>query len=35
MTRDAPGFFAKLFGIDSVNVAAKATARAAGLDAAR
>lgn len=33
--RDAPGVFAKLFGISSVNVGAKAVARAAGLDAAR
>lgn len=33
--RDAPGFFAKLFGIDSVNVGAKATARAGGIDAAK
>ncbi|HEY7794390.1 MAG TPA: pilus assembly protein TadG-related protein [Gaiellaceae bacterium] len=27
VTRDAPGFFAKVFGIDSVEVGAKATAR--------
>lgn len=33
--RDAPGFFSKLFGIDSVNVKAKATARAGGIDAAK
>lgn len=33
--RDAPGFFAKFFGIDSVDVHARATARAGGLDAAR
>jgi len=33
--RDAPGVFAKLFGISSVNVGAKAAARATGLDAAR
>jgi Flp pilus assembly protein TadG len=33
--RNAPGFFAKLFGVDSVDVSAKATARATGLDQAR
>lgn len=33
--RDAPGFFAKLFGVDSVTVGARATARAAGLDQAK
>lgn len=33
--REAPGVFAKLFGIDSVTVGAKATAQAGGLDAAR
>ncbi|MDQ3066644.1 MAG: hypothetical protein M3R12_05755 [Actinomycetota bacterium] len=33
--REAPGMFAKLFGIDSVTVGAKASARAGGLDAAR
>lgn len=33
--REAPGVFAKLFGIDSVTVGAKATARAGGMDAAR
>ena len=33
--RDAPGFFAKLFGIDSVNVGAKAAARATAVGAAR
>jgi hypothetical protein len=33
--RDAPGFFAKLFGIDSVNVGAKATALSSGVGAAR
>src|SRR5688500_19667076 len=32
--RDAPGFFAKLFGIDSVNVGAKATALSSGVGAA-
>jgi hypothetical protein len=33
--RDAPGIFAKVLGIDSVNVGAKAKARATGLQAAR
>lgn len=33
--RKAPGVFAKLFGIDSVEVGAKATARAGGLEAAK
>ncbi len=33
--RDVPGVFAKLFGIASVSVGAKAAARSAGLDAAR
>ena len=33
--RQAPGFFAKLFGIDSVDVHAKASARAGGLNAAK
>lgn len=33
--REAPGVFAKLFGIDSVTVGAKATAQAGGLEAAR
>ncbi len=33
--RNAPGFFAKLFGVDSVDVSAKATARATGLDQAK
>lgn len=33
--REAPGVFAKLFGIDSVTVGARATARAGGLEAAR
>jgi hypothetical protein len=35
VTREAPGVFAKLFGIDSVTVSAKATARSGGLSAAR
>lgn len=35
VTRDAPGVFAKLFGIDSITVSAKATARSGGLSAAR
>jgi secretion/DNA translocation related TadE-like protein len=35
VSRSAPGFFAKLFGISSVDVGAKATARASGLDEAR
>jgi Putative Flp pilus-assembly TadE/G-like len=33
--RQAPGMFAKLFGIDSVEVSAKASARAGGLQAAK
>ena len=33
--RNTPGFFAKLFGVDSVYVSAKATARASGLDQAK
>ena len=33
--RQAPGFFSKLFGIAGVDVGAKATARAAGIEAAR
>jgi hypothetical protein len=33
--RDAPGFFAKLFGIDSVDVAAKASARAGAMGSAK
>lgn len=33
--RSAPGVFSKLFGIDSVDVDARAVARAAGLEAAR
>jgi hypothetical protein len=33
--RDAPGIFAKLFGISSVNVGARAVARAGGLAKAR
>src|ERR671913_2537887 len=35
VTRQADGFFAKLFGIDSVDVHAKASARAGGLDSAK
>lgn len=35
VTRNAPGTFAKLFGIDSVNVSAKASARAGNVDRAR
>jgi hypothetical protein len=35
VTRNAPGVFARLFGIDSVDVGARATARASGLAAAR
>jgi hypothetical protein len=35
VNRSAPGVFAKIFGIDSVAVGAKATARASGLRAAR
>ena len=33
--REAPGVFAKLFGIDSVTVNARATAQAGGLESAR
>ncbi|HEX4930348.1 MAG TPA: flp pilus-assembly TadE/G-like family protein, partial [Gaiellaceae bacterium] len=33
--REAPGIFAKLFGIDSVTVHGKAAARSGGLDSAR
>ena len=33
--RDAPGIFAKVLGIDSVNVGAKAKALTTGLQAAR
>ena len=33
--RSAPGIFAKLFGIDAVQVSARATARAGGIDAAK
>jgi Flp pilus assembly protein TadG len=33
--RNAPGVFAKLLGIDSVDVSAKATARASGFDSAK
>jgi secretion/DNA translocation related TadE-like protein len=35
VSRSAPGFFAKLFGISSVDVGASATARASGLDEAK
>jgi hypothetical protein len=35
VSRNAPGFFAKLFGVDSVDVGASATARAAGMKGAR
>lgn len=35
VTRSAPGVFSKLFGIDSVSVHAKASARAGGLTAAK
>jgi hypothetical protein len=35
VTRPAPGFFAKLFGIKSVNVTARATARAFNVSSAR
>lgn len=35
LTRQAPGLFAKLFGIDSVEVNAKASARAGSVDQAR
>ena len=35
VSRDAPGTFSKLFGIDSVNVHATAKARAGGLQAAK
>jgi hypothetical protein len=34
-TRPAPGFFAKIFGIDTVTVHAKAKARTAGISAAQ
>ena len=34
VTRQADGFFAKLFGIDSVDVHAKASARSGGIDSA-
>ena len=33
--RPTPGFFAKVFGVDSVQVGARATARASGLEKAR
>nr|MBA2460873.1 hypothetical protein [Actinomycetota bacterium] len=33
--RETPGFFAKVLGIDSVQVGARATARASGLDQAK
>jgi hypothetical protein len=33
--RDAPGFFAKLFGVDSVDVGASAVARSGAIDRAR
>jgi hypothetical protein len=35
LSTDAPGFFAKVFGIESVNVKARASARAHGVSAAR
>lgn len=35
VTREAPGFFAQLFGVDSVEVGATAKARASGLAAAK
>jgi len=35
VSRDAPGFFARVFGIDAVEVAAKASARTGDLAAAR
>ena len=35
VSRKAPGFFSKLFGVDSVDVGATATARAAGMENAR
>ncbi len=35
VSRNAPGFFAKLFGVDSVDVGATATARSGGLAKAR
>lgn len=35
VARSAPGFFAKFFGIDSVDISARATARAGGLESAR
>jgi hypothetical protein len=34
-TRPAPGFFARMFGIDTVTVHAKASARTAGISAAK
>jgi Putative Flp pilus-assembly TadE/G-like len=35
VTRPSPGFFAKLFGIDSVNVGAHATAQTEGMSSAK
>jgi secretion/DNA translocation related TadE-like protein len=35
VAREAPGVFSKLFGIESVTVDARATARSGGMDAAR
>jgi hypothetical protein len=35
LTRNAPGFFAKVFGIESVDVGGRAAARASGVSAAR
>ena len=35
VTRPAPGFFAKLFGIDSVQVGARATAQTEGMSSAK
>lgn len=35
LRRDAPGFFSKLFGVDKVNVGAKASARASNINSAR
>jgi Putative Flp pilus-assembly TadE/G-like len=35
LSKDAPGFFAKIFGIDSVHVGAKASARTEGVNAVR
>jgi len=35
VTRPSPGFFAKLFGIDSVNVGASATAQSEGMASAK